>query len=44
MDERDEAKLCVKGAGNWPVSKDKLSTKYYKNFKEFTHNISKIKL
>jgi hypothetical protein len=24
---------------NWPISRDKLCTKYYKNFKEFTQNI-----
>ena len=37
--ERERLKAAVIRSENWPVSKDKLSIKYYKNFKEFTNNI-----
>jgi hypothetical protein len=32
-------KAVVVRSENWPVSKDNLSIKFYKNFKEFTNNI-----
>jgi len=32
-------KAAVLRSENWPVSKNKLSTKFYKSFKEFTNNI-----
>jgi hypothetical protein len=37
--ERDGVKAAVTTPDSWPVSKDKLGVKYYKNFKEFTNNI-----
>jgi len=37
--ERDRLKAAVILSGNWPVSKDKLSKKFYKNFKEFANSI-----
>ena len=37
--DRDRLKAVVMRSENWPVSKDKLSIKFYKNFKEFTNNI-----
>ena len=37
--ERDKLKAVVKSPDSWPVSKDKFSIKYYKNFKDFTDNI-----
>ena len=36
--ERDKLKAAVARSENWPVSKDRLSTKFYKNFEEFTNN------
>jgi len=38
--DRDRLKAAVTRSENWQVSKDKLSIKYYKNFKEFMNNIS----
>jgi hypothetical protein len=38
--EREKLKAAVIR----PVRKDKLSTKFYKNFKEFTNSISVIKV
>jgi len=37
--ERDRLKAAVIQSENWPVSKDKLSIKFYKNFKEFANSI-----
>jgi hypothetical protein len=37
--ERDRLKASVIKSESWPVSKDILGIKYYKNFKEFTDNI-----
>jgi hypothetical protein len=37
--KRDKLKAAVTTPGRWPVSKDNLGVKYYKNFKEFTNNI-----
>ena len=37
--DRDRLKAVVMWSENWPVSKDKLTIKFYKNFKEFTNNI-----
>jgi len=39
--EQDRVKLkaVVTRSEKWPVSKDKLSIKFYKNFKEFMNNI-----
>ena len=37
--DRDKLKAAALRSGSWPVSKDKLGIKYYKNFKEFTDNI-----
>ena len=37
--DRERLKAAVTRSENWPVSKDKLSIKYYKNLKEFTNNI-----
>jgi hypothetical protein len=37
--DRDRLKAAVMRSENWPLSKDKLSIKFYKNFKEFTNNI-----
>ena len=37
--DRDRLKAEVTWSESWPVSKDKLSIKFYKNFKEFTNNI-----
>ena len=37
--ERDRLKAAVIWSENWPVSKDKLSIKFYKNFKEFVNSI-----
>ena len=37
--ERDRLKAAVIQSENWPVSKDKLSIKFYKNFKEFENGI-----
>jgi hypothetical protein len=37
--ERDRLKAVVTQSEKWPVSKDKLGLKYYKNFKKFTDNI-----
>ena len=42
--KRDKLKAAATRSENWPLSKDKLSTKFYKNFKEFTNNISMIKI
>ena len=37
--DRDRLKAVVIRTENWPVSKDKLNIKFYKNFKEFTNTI-----
>jgi hypothetical protein len=37
--ERDRLKAVVTRSEKWPVSKDTLGLKYYKNFKQFTDNI-----
>jgi len=37
--ERDRLKAAVIWSENWPVSKDKISVKFYKNFKEFANGI-----
>jgi len=37
--ESDRLKAAVIRSENWPVSKDKLSIKFYKNFKEFENGI-----
>jgi hypothetical protein len=36
---RDRLKAVVTRSEKWPVSRDKLSIKFYKYFKEFTNNI-----
>jgi len=42
--ERDSLKAAVIRSENWPVSKNKLVTKFNKNFTKFTNNISLEKL
>jgi hypothetical protein len=37
--ETETLKPAMIRSESWPVSKDILGTKYYKNFKEFTDNI-----
>ena len=37
--ERDRLRAAVIRSENWPVSKDKLSIKFYKNFKEFANSV-----
>jgi len=37
--ERYRLKAAAIRSENWPVSKDKLSIKFYKNFKEFANSI-----
>ena len=37
--DRDRLKAAVMRSENWPVSKEKLSKKFYKTFKKFTNNI-----
>jgi hypothetical protein len=37
--ERDRLKASVIKSNSWPVSKDILGIKFYKNLKEFTDNI-----
>ena len=37
--ERDKLKAVVTRTENWPVSYNKLSIKYYKNFKEYIDKI-----
>jgi len=37
--ERDKQKTVVTRTENWPVSYNKLSIKYYKNFKEYINKI-----
>jgi len=37
--ERERLKASVIRSENWPVSKEKPSTKFYKNFKEFANSI-----
>ena len=37
--ERGRLKAAVIRSENWPVSKDKRSVKFYKNFKEFANSI-----
>jgi len=37
--ERDKLKAVVTRTENWPVSYNKLSTTYYKNFKEYIDTI-----
>jgi hypothetical protein len=37
--ERDRLKAAVRRQESWSISRNKLCTKYYKNFKEFTQNI-----
>jgi hypothetical protein len=36
--ERDRLKAVVSRSIQWPVSKNKLVLKYYKNFRQFTDN------
>ena len=38
--ERDSLKAAVLWSENWPVSKNKLITKFNKTLKKFTNNIS----
>jgi hypothetical protein len=42
--ERERLKETVLRSENWPVRKNKLVNKYYKNLTEFTNNISFDKL
>ena len=42
--DRDRLKAAVTRSENWPVNKEKLSIKLYKNFKGFTNNIQMIKI
>jgi hypothetical protein len=37
--ERDRLKAAARRRESWPISRNKLCTKYYKSFKEFTQNI-----
>jgi len=37
--DRDRLKAAVIRSENWPVSKDKLSIRFYKNFKKFRNSI-----
>jgi hypothetical protein len=37
--ERDRLKGVITRTEQWPVSRNKLVQKYYKNFKQFTDNI-----
>jgi hypothetical protein len=37
--ERDRLKAAARRPESWPISRNKLCTKYYKSFKEFTQNI-----
>jgi hypothetical protein len=37
--ERDKLRAVITRSEQWPVSKNKLVIKYYKNFKQFTGNI-----
>jgi hypothetical protein len=37
--ERGRLKATVIRSENWPVSKDKLSINFYRNFKEFANSI-----
>jgi hypothetical protein len=37
--ERDRLKPVITRSEKWPVSKNKLVLKYYKNFKQFTDTI-----
>jgi hypothetical protein len=37
--ERDRLKAAVRRPESWPISRNKLCRKDYKNFKEFTSNI-----
>ena len=37
--ERDRLKAVITRSEQWPVSKNKLVLKYYKNFKQFTDNM-----
>ena len=37
--DRDKLNAVVKRPDSWPVNKDKLGIRYYKNFEEFTDNI-----
>jgi hypothetical protein len=37
--ERERLKVVITRSEQWPVSKNKLVLKYYKNFKQFTDNI-----
>jgi hypothetical protein len=37
--ERERLKAVITRSEQWPVSKNKLVLKYYKNFKQFTDNI-----
>jgi hypothetical protein len=42
--ERDNLKDAILRSENWPLSKNKLITKFDKTFKKFTNNISYDKL
>ena len=37
--ERDRLKAVITRSEQWPISKNKLVLKYYKNFKQFTDSI-----
>jgi hypothetical protein len=37
--EKDRLKAAVRLSESWLISRNKLYTKYYKSFKEFTQNI-----
>jgi hypothetical protein len=37
--ERDTLKAAVRRPESWQISRNKLCTNYYKNFKEFTNNM-----
>jgi hypothetical protein len=37
--ERERLKAVITRSEQWPVSKNKLVLKYYKNFKQLTDNI-----
>jgi hypothetical protein len=37
--ERHRLKAAVRRLESWPISRNKLCTKYYKTFKEFTQSI-----
>jgi hypothetical protein len=37
--ERDRLKAVITRSEQWPISKNKVVLKYYKNFKQFTDSI-----